>query len=110
MRTKNFLSFAAAVILASVIACSPKTTAPIVQEEVKPVPATPLQDTTLSPCAKFSDAPNKEDAETNYVLYRDFLKASDWNQAFDYWKKVFAVAPAADGKRKIGRASCRERV
>jgi hypothetical protein len=33
------------------------------------------------------------------VLYRDFLKAGDWNQAFDYWKKVFAVAPAADGKR-----------
>lgn len=99
MRTKNFLSFAAALILASVIACSPKTTAPVVQEEVKPVPATPLQDTTLSPCAKFSDAPNKEDAETNYVLYRDFLKAGDWNQAFDYWKKVFAVAPAADGKR-----------
>lgn len=99
MRTKSLLFLAAVALLAAAVACSPKTTAPIVQEEVKPVTPVLPQDTSLSPCAKFSDAPDKEEAETNYVLYRDFLKAGDWNQAFDYWKKVFAVAPAADGKR-----------
>jgi len=53
----------------------------------------------LSPCPKFSDAPNEDEATTNYVLYRDFLKASDYEQAYDYWRKVYAVAPAADGQR-----------
>lgn len=32
-------------------------------------------------------------------MYRDFLKSNDWNQAFEFWKKVYAVAPAADGRR-----------
>lgn len=69
-----------------------------VVEEPKEV-APPPVDPNLSPCPKFTDAPNKDEAETNYVLYRDFLKVKEWDQAFDYWQKVYAVAPAADGKR-----------
>lgn len=65
----------------------------------KTPPAPPPVEENLSPCPKFSDAPNQDEAETNYVLYRDFLKAKDWDQAFDYWKKIYAVAPAADGRR-----------
>lgn len=81
-------------------ACSPKVVQEVPQEivvEQKPVQAESKKD--LSPCPKFTDAPNPDEAETNYVLYRDFLRAKDWNQAFDYWKKVYAVAPAADGER-----------
>jgi tetratricopeptide (TPR) repeat protein len=33
------------------------------------------------------------------VLYRDFLRVEEWDQAYNYWKKVYAVAPAADGQR-----------
>lgn len=99
MYIKKVWILAGIALLAAVIACSPKTTAPIVQEEAKPKPVAVIQDTTLSPCAKFSDAPNSDDVVTQFVLYRDFLKAGDWSQAFEYWQKVFAVAPAADGKR-----------
>ncbi len=53
----------------------------------------------FSPCATFDDAPNKDEAETNYVLYRDFLKTREYDIAYDYWKKVHATAPAADGQR-----------
>lgn len=88
MRTKSLLYFASAAILATVIACSPKTTAPVVKEEVKPLPVTTIQDTTLSPCATFSDAPSPDDATSQFVIYRDLLKAGDWNQAFDYWKRL----------------------
>jgi len=53
----------------------------------------------LSPCAKFPDAPDPDKAETNYVLYRDFLRAREWERAFELWKEVYEVAPAADGQR-----------
>lgn len=53
----------------------------------------------LSPCAKFEDAPNRDEIEISFVLYRDLLKAKEWKQAFTYWEKVHAAAPAADGRR-----------
>ena len=81
-------------------ACTPKVTEEAQKmETVETAPAPPPIDENLSPCPKFSDAPNKEEIETDYVLYRDFLKIKDWKQAFDYWQKVYAVAPAADGRR-----------
>jgi tetratricopeptide (TPR) repeat protein len=92
------LSFAVWLISACAPKISQNTSATPAQEQPNPV-QTPSQDQKLSPCATFDDAPSKEDATTQYVLYRDFLKAGDWTQAYDYWKQVFAVAPAADGKR-----------
>ncbi|MGH1434518.1 MAG: hypothetical protein ACRBG0_08675 [Lewinella sp.] len=87
---------------ALLLTCTPKTTetvtTPTTTEPVKPVSPTPPP-VELSPCPKFTDAPNQDDAETNYVLYRDFLKAQDYDVAYSYWKKVYAVAPAADGQR-----------
>ena len=87
---------------ALLLTCTPKTTetvtTPTTTEPVKPVSPTPPP-VELSPCPKFTDAPNQDDAETNYVLYRDFLKAEDYDVAYSYWKKVYAVAPAADGQR-----------
>ncbi len=77
--------------------CTPKVVEPAADMPpvVKPKPA----DDKLSPCAKWSDLYNKDDVETEFVLYRDFLRANDWAQAFNYWQRVYAVAPAADGKR-----------
>lgn len=92
----------ACVIVLFAAACSPKTGTQVAGEppkvQPKPAPPAPLLE-QLSPCTKFSDIPAGEDAITNFVLYRDFLRANDWGQAYDYWQKVFAVAPAADGKR-----------
>ena len=51
------------------------------------------------PCATFYDNPDFEQAENNYVLYRDFLRVGDWEDAFKIWKAVYEVAPAADGRR-----------
>ncbi len=102
MFTKTKLVIIGLALLA--LACTPKVAQEIQQPEAEPeetvqqtIEAEPTE--SLSPCPKFSDAPDPDEASTNYVLYRDFLKAGEWNQAFDYWKKVYAVAPAADGKR-----------
>ncbi len=82
-------------------ACTPKVTEEAQTtsvEEEKPTPP-PAPEEDLSPCPKFSDAPDPDQASTDYVLYRDFLKAGDWEKAFERWQKVYAVSPAADGRR-----------
>lgn len=95
------VSFSLLVIIAlTFFACPTKTTEVVTQEVEDPKPPTPEPPAVnLSPCPKFSDAPNEDDATTNYVLYRDFMKVQDYEQAYDYWRKVYAVAPAADGQR-----------
>jgi hypothetical protein len=85
-----------------VLGCTPKTTATVTPPTTAPTPkpVSPAPEPVkLSPCPKFSDAPSPDDAETNYVLYRDFLRAKDYDKAHAYWRKVYAVAPAADGQR-----------
>lgn len=80
--------------------CTPKV-AEEAQASEEPTIEAPVSDPdeALSPCPKFKDAPNPDEAETNYVLYRDFIKVGDWKKAFELWQKVYEVAPAADGRR-----------
>lgn len=93
---KNWIVLAA---LGLMVACTPKTTEPVVTAEPETEPEPAKVDENLSPCPKFTDAPNPDEAETNYVLYRDFLRAGDYEKAYELWQKVYAVAPAADGQR-----------
>ena len=82
-------------------ACTPKVveeTQPVV-EETPPVVEENEDDESASTCPTFADAADPDDAETNFVLYRDFLKANDWEGSFELWQKVYEVSPAADGKR-----------
>lgn len=99
MKTKNGLLL---LLLALALSCSPKITEPASPEEPQTDTAETNNEPTAepdSPCATFADAPNTDQVKRDYVLYRDFLKAKDWDLAYDYWKKVYAAAPAADGKR-----------
>jgi hypothetical protein len=92
-------------LLLTVIACTPKTAGsagdptataePTVKPKKKPVP----EADDLSPCPKFSDAPSPDDASDNYVIYRAALKAKEIDRAMETWRKVYAVSPAADGRR-----------
>jgi len=98
--------FLGSMALTFLIACSPKTGEQVStpdQQEQETVAETPPKKATSkkkdAPCATFSDASDPETAKRNYVLYRDFIKAKDWQTAFDYWQKTYRVAPAADGKR-----------
>lgn len=85
----------------AVFACTPKVAGPATTD-TKPTQTTtpkPSTDENLSPCGKFSDAPNPDDAETNYVIYRQMIKAGESKQAMKMWRQVYAASPAADGKR-----------
>ncbi|MEM6770180.1 MAG: hypothetical protein AAF597_06315, partial [Bacteroidota bacterium] len=87
--------------LGLLLGCTPKATAPAAEQPTT-APASapkPKPDENLSPCKKFSDAPSPDDAETEYVIYRQMLKAKEFDTAFERWKKVYEVSPAADGRR-----------
>lgn len=86
------------IVVLGIFACTPKVTEEVVQEEVKTVAPPPIEE-KLSPCPKFQDADNPDQAETDYVLYRDAMRVDDYTRAFELWQKVYAVAPAADGRR-----------
>ena len=55
------------------------------------------------PCATWMNLGKKakDQAETNHSLYRDQVKAKNFEAAFPLWKAVYDVAPAADGKRSL---------
>lgn len=78
--------------------CTPKVPV-VIKEEVKTPPKKEIVDKDLSPCKKFSDSENPEGAKTAHVLYRDYLKQKNWDEGFRLWRKVYEMAPAADGKR-----------
>ncbi|MFK7935152.1 MAG: hypothetical protein AB8G22_16690 [Saprospiraceae bacterium] len=52
-------------------------------------------------CETWVDSPTKDQAEEAHVLYRQFVKAEDYDQAFEHWKKAYELAPAADGGRSF---------
>jgi len=90
------------LLLIGLAACTPKTTEQTTEteEELPPPPEETVEaDEELSPCPKFRDAPDPDGISDKYVIYRDFLRAGEWDQAFELWQDVYAVAPAADGRR-----------
>lgn len=92
-----FLAFVALLFLGG---CTPKvapTETQVQKDTPPPPPKPPVQN--LSTCKKFSDSNNEEGAKTNHVLYRDFLKQKQYDEAFPYWQKAYEMAPAADGVR-----------
>ena len=98
MRLRHALTFV--TTLALLAACTPKTIEQTTQTPTAPTTVSaPKADEKLSPCPKFTDAPNPGQVEDNYVIYRDFLGAGEVDKAYELWKTVYAVAPAADGRR-----------
>lgn len=97
----RFRVFICSLFALFAFACTPKAAGPVTTT-VAPNQTTtlkPAADKTLSPCGKFSDAKNPDDAETNYVIYRQMIKAGESKQALKMWRQVYATSPAADGKR-----------
>ena len=52
-------------------------------------------------CANWDNSEFKDDAENYHVIYRQALKAQNYEVALENWEKVFQIAPAADGKRDV---------
>ena len=84
--------------------CSPRIT-PELQEKreeaVSQDSSTQVLQNSLSDCVKFKDIKKSDEALEAYVLYRDFFKLNQFEEALPYWRKVYKMAPAADGQRYV---------
>ncbi|MBR9920406.1 MAG: tetratricopeptide repeat protein [Bacteroidetes bacterium] len=98
------LSLKALLFLSLLVwACTPKTGSKTTETQTDDQTETeaPVTETdpNLSPCPNFDDSPDPQTTLENFVVYRNLMKTGDWNESFKYWKQVYEVAPAADGKR-----------
>jgi tetratricopeptide (TPR) repeat protein len=80
-------------------ACTPKTATvmtPAMEEE---------NEDTISlnhPCATFADlsASDRDNAENNYIFYKDLVKVNKFEQAYDHWRVAYDLAPSSNGRIK----------
>jgi tetratricopeptide (TPR) repeat protein len=83
------------LVLLLVAGCTPKSPNPTFENSAS---APPVKDPN-KPCKTFDDAESPGKALDEFVIYRDFLKAGNWDGAFEKWQYVYKNAPNADGKR-----------
>ena len=95
----SVLTMALVIFIFLLVGCTPKVTEPVVKQETTQSTPPPTDQGAASPCAKFSDAQNPEGVKTAHVLYRDFMKQNQIDEAIVYWEKAYGSAPAADGYR-----------
>lgn len=92
------------LIATLLVKCSPRIS-PELQEKredaVSQDTSTQVLQNSLSDCVKFKDIKKSDEALEAYVLYRDFFKLNEFEQALPYWRKVYKMAPAADGQRYV---------
>ncbi|MFZ1524878.1 MAG: hypothetical protein WAT22_08690 [Saprospiraceae bacterium] len=97
--TKLIINILTAVIGLWILSCTPKladvrpTDTPMVPQEKKE---------PKGPCITFDDLEphEKETAENAFVLYKDFLKAKNYQEAMHYWKIAYFMAPGSNGRAK----------
>lgn len=82
------------IALLFVISCTPKV-APVVVEQPKEV-----KPKYEGPCATFDDLTpaEKDEAETSYVLYKDFIRTKSFDEAYSYWSRAMELAPKSNGR------------
>jgi hypothetical protein len=54
---------------------------------------------SYSQCDSWTGLTNEDEITGWHSIYRQALKAEDYNTAFEYWQKAFNAAPSADGNR-----------
>ncbi len=76
------------------VACTPKTTEKIVEVVEEPVQKERVE------CATFNDLGSRQnEALEAFVLYKDQVKAKDYEAAYPLWQKAMGLAPKADGTK-----------
>ncbi len=89
------------IIFILIYSCSPK-----VQEQVEDNNKVKA-DTQIvkkgprpTPCTMFSDLVDGEDIKGEFVVYRNFLKTKEWDEAYEYWTHAVHKAPGSNGRVK----------
>lgn len=92
---KSIKLFILAFITLSYLACTPKTTEKVIDNTAEVVEV--KKDI---PCATFGDLGSRQnEAMEAFILYKDQIKAKDFNAAYPLWQKAMRMAPKADGRK-----------
>ncbi len=52
-------------------------------------------------CETFDNTPDPQEATKLHVLYRDYIKVKDYDNALPLWEKSYRMSPAANGKTSV---------
>ena len=80
------------------IACSPKST--LDETQLPPEPELEIiTESAKGPCVTLSQLTpvDRDEAETNFALYRDFYKSKEYDDAIPLWERAFELAPGGNG-------------
>jgi hypothetical protein len=79
-------------------ACSPKAT--LDETQLPPVPDIEIiTESATGPCVSLKQLTptDRDEAETNFALYRDFYKSKEYDKAVPLWERAFELAPSGNG-------------
>jgi len=85
------------ILLFMIVSCTPKVATKV---EEKPQDAVVQEPEASNPnCLQLKDlnSGQKDEAETAFVLYRDFIKLKNYPEAYSYWETAYRLAPASNG-------------
>ncbi len=99
MSFSNIISGIVSLLLISMMACTPKISSEVTQQDDLTAEAKRDSSKPAGPCGTFDDSKDKEQALNAHVIYRDFLRQGEYEEAFPYWQEAYRLAPAADGRR-----------
>jgi tetratricopeptide (TPR) repeat protein len=78
--------------------CAPQVTEPINKPKEQPPTPEPEYEDNICTTLQDLEPALRSDTEDAYVIYRDYMRAKDYNGAFPIWKKAYYTAPAANGR------------
>ena len=92
--------FPTAILILIVLSCTLKVVEPIIKEGDTDIKID--TDTSNINCASFSKLSgyDRERAETAFILYRDYLKVENYNEALVHWRLAYTLAPGSNGRVK----------
>lgn len=102
LKDKNMILRIFVIVLGiSFFSCSPKLNEVKTDATVK-VDTIPVKQEPKSPCISFADLSgyDRERAETAFVLYKDYMKANNFEEAIKHWKLAYSLAPGSNGRVK----------
>lgn len=94
----NWLALPILLLAFCYMGCAPKPVEETPENEQEET-ATQTDDEWIETCATFESIPRGQMYLESYVIYRDFLKSGDMQEAFNHWESVYENTPAADGQR-----------
>ena len=100
---RSFAQFIPVVMLIAVathfFGCSPKSTGgPAATTGEPATPVKPVE--SNDPCEKFQDSRAGQASLDAHVIYRDYIRIEEFEQAMPFWRQAYTFAPAADGERQ----------